>query len=97
FCVWRRGRWIRNSRFCRLGIRSNETVALSLSVKWNSLLAKYLPILRLFDDQKEITRVDVEEVLKSGVTHAINTLKEMLDKDLISKVGNGRLTRYVQK
>ncbi|WP_312061213.1 RNA-binding domain-containing protein [Anaerotignum sp.] len=58
---------------------------------------KYLPILRLFEKQKEITRSDVEEALGSGTTHAINNLKEMLDKDLISKVGNGRLTRYVQK
>ncbi len=58
---------------------------------------KYLPILRLFDNQKEITRSDVEEALGSGTTHAINILKEMLDKDLIRKVGNGRLTRYVQK
>lgn len=58
---------------------------------------KYLPILRLFEKQKEITRSDVEEALGAGTTHAINTLKEMLDKDLISKVGNGRLTRYVAK
>ncbi|WP_312071892.1 hypothetical protein [Anaerotignum propionicum] len=58
---------------------------------------KYLPILRLFEKQKEITRSDVEEALGSGTTHAINILKEMLDKDLIRKVGNGRLTRYVQK
>lgn len=58
---------------------------------------KYLPILRLFEKQKEITRSDVEEALGSGTTHAINILKEMLAKDLISKVGNGRLTRYVQK
>ena len=58
---------------------------------------KYLPILRLFEKQKEITRSDVEESLGSGTTHAINILKEMLDKDLIRKVGNGRLTRYVQK
>ncbi|AMJ41574.1 RNA-binding domain-containing protein [Anaerotignum propionicum] len=58
---------------------------------------KYLPVLRLFEKQKEITRSDVEEALGSGTTHAINILKEMLDKDLIRKVGNGRLTRYVQK
>ncbi len=57
---------------------------------------KYLPILRLFEKQKEITRSDVEEALGSGTTHAINTLKEMLDKGLISKVGNGRLTRYIE-
>ena len=58
---------------------------------------KYLPILRLFEKQKEITRSDVEEALGIGTTHAINMLKEMLDKGLISKVGNGRLTRYVEK
>jgi ATP-dependent DNA helicase RecG len=55
---------------------------------------KYLPILRLFEKQKEITRSHVEEALSIGTTHAINMLKEMIDKDLISKVGNGRLTRY---
>ena len=58
---------------------------------------KYLPILRLFEKQKEITRRDVEETLGIGTTHAINMLREMLDKDLISKVGGGRLTRYVLK
>ena len=58
---------------------------------------KYLPILRLFETQKEITRGDVEEALGAGTTHAINMLKEMLDKELIKKVGNGRLTRYVMK
>ena len=56
---------------------------------------KYLPILRLFEKKKEITRSDVEEALGVGTTHAINTLKEMLEKELIKKVGSGRLTRYV--
>lgn len=55
---------------------------------------KYLPILRLFEKRKEITRSDVEEVLGVGTTHAVNTLKEMLSKELIKKVGSGRLTRY---
>jgi len=58
---------------------------------------KYLPILRLFEKQKEITRSDVEEALGVGTTHAINMLKEMLGKELIKKVGSGRLTRYVVK
>jgi ATP-dependent DNA helicase RecG len=55
---------------------------------------KYLPIFRLFKKQKEINRSDVEEILGIGTTHAINMLKEMHEKDLIIKVGNGRLTRY---
>ncbi|MDP3058340.1 MAG: ATP-binding protein, partial [bacterium] len=58
---------------------------------------KYLPILRLFEKQKEITRSDVEEALGVGTTHAVNMLKEMLSKDLIKKIGSGRLTRYVVK
>ena len=58
---------------------------------------KYLPILRLFKNKKEITRIDVEEALGSGATHAINMLKEMLEKGLILKVGKGKLTKYVVK
>lgn len=65
--------------------------------KLNNEDQKYLPILRLFENQKEINRSDVEQALGSGTTHAINVLKEMLDKKLISKVGNGRLTRYVKR
>lgn len=55
---------------------------------------KYLQILNLFDNQNEITRSDVEEALGIGTTHAVNMLKEMQSKDLIIKVGSGRLTRY---
>ena len=58
---------------------------------------KYLPILRLFENQKEINRSDVEEVLGVGTTQAINMLKEMQEKEMITKVGSGRLTRYVVK
>ncbi len=58
---------------------------------------KYLPILKLFKKQNEITRSDVEEALGVGTTHAVNTLKEMLSKELIKKVGSGRLTRYISR
>jgi ATP-dependent DNA helicase RecG len=58
---------------------------------------KYLPVLRLFEKQKEITRSDVEEALGVGTTHAVNNLKEMLSKELIKKVGSGRLTRYISR
>lgn len=55
---------------------------------------KYLPVLELFEKQKEITRSNVEEALGVETTSAINTIKEMLKKELITKVGSGRLTRY---
>ena len=58
---------------------------------------KYLPVLRLFEKQKEITRREVEEALGVRTTHAVNTIKEMLEKGLVKKIGNGRLTRYVVK
>ena len=58
---------------------------------------KYLPILRLFENQKEITRSDVENVLGIKTTYAINMLKEMQEKKLIIKVGSGRKTRYIVK
>ena len=54
-----------------------------------------MPILKLFEKQKEITRNDVEEALGVGTTHAVNLLNEMQAKDIIKKVGSGRLTRYV--
>ena len=63
----------------------------------NVIEEKYLPILNLFETQRDINRNDVEKKLEVGTTHALNMLKEMLDKDLIKKVGSGRLTRYVVK
>lgn len=58
---------------------------------------KYLPILKLFENKKEITRRDIEEVLNIGTTYSIKMINDMLDKALIKKVGNGRLTRYILK
>ena len=57
----------------------------------------YRNLKMLIKTHKDITRNDVEKVLGVGTTHAVNTLKEMLDKDLIKKVGSGRLTKYVVK
>jgi len=57
---------------------------------------KYLPVLELFENQKEITRFNVEESLNIGTTHAINILKEMQRKELIKKIGSGRKTRYIR-
>ncbi|QOR35197.1 putative DNA binding domain-containing protein [Clostridium sp. 'deep sea'] len=58
---------------------------------------RYFPIVRLFESKKEITRSDIEEDLGIGTTHAINMLKEMQEKELITKIGSGRMTRYVMK
>ena len=58
---------------------------------------RYLPILNIFSQQKEFTRKDVEDVMGIGTTHAINTIKEMIDKNLIEKIGKGKKTRYIKK
>ncbi|NMA30374.1 MAG: hypothetical protein GX941_00970 [Candidatus Methanofastidiosa archaeon] len=58
---------------------------------------KYLSILNLFNQQKEITRKDVENTMGIRSTHAINTIKEMIEKNLIEKVGKGKKTRYMKK
>lgn len=58
---------------------------------------RFLPILNIFRQQKEFTRKDVEDVMGIGTTHAINTIKEMIDKNLIEKIGKGKKTRYIKK
>jgi len=44
---------------------------------------KYLPILKLFRQQKELTRKEVEDAMGIGTTHALNTIKEMIENNLI--------------
>ena len=58
---------------------------------------RYLPILNIFSQQKEFTRKDVEDIMGIGTTHAINTIKEMINKNLIEKIGKGKKTRYIKK
>lgn len=57
---------------------------------------KYLPIFKLFRQQKELTRKDVEDAMGIGTTHALNTIKEMIENNLIKKVGKGKNTRYIK-
>lgn len=65
--------------------------------KLNEEHEKYLPVIRLLEEQNEITRSEAERALGSGTTHAINMLKEMQEKGIVEKIGNGRMTRYVMK
>lgn len=57
---------------------------------------RYAPLLNLFDRQITITRKDVEESMGIKTTHAINWLKELLDKGILLKVGKGKNTRYLR-
>jgi len=67
------------------------------SSKQNILDQKYLPIINLFKEQNEITRKDIERVMGIKSTHAINTIKEMIDEGIIKKIGKGKNTRYIKK
>jgi ATP-dependent DNA helicase RecG len=58
---------------------------------------RYMQIIKLFQNQKEIERVDVENVLNTGTTSALNILKEMANKEIIVKKGKGKATRYFLK
>lgn len=57
---------------------------------------KYLSILELFSQQKEFTRKDIEDAMGIGTTHALNIIKEMIENNLIEKVGKGKATRYIK-
>ncbi len=58
---------------------------------------RYLPILNLLTQRREFTRKDVEDLMEIGTTHALNTIKKMIEKNLITKVGEGKNTRYIRK
>ena len=57
---------------------------------------RYAPLLNLFDRQITITRKDVEESMGIKTTHAINWLKDLLEKGILLKVGKGKNTRYLK-
>ncbi|MFA5522729.1 MAG: ATP-binding protein [Tissierellales bacterium] len=57
---------------------------------------RYLPVLELFTNQKIISRRQVEEVMGLGPTQAVNIINELLDKNLIKRIGTGKATRYIK-
>lgn len=58
---------------------------------------KYMQVIKLLEKQNEITRINVEKVLKIATTTALNILKEMVNEGLIKKIGSGKSTRYIIK
>lgn len=58
---------------------------------------KYMQVIKLLEKQNEITRIDVEKVLKIATTTALNILKEMVNEGIIEKIGSGKSTRYTIK
>jgi len=51
-------------------------------------------ILTLFNKQKEIVRIDVENVLSISQAMAVRLLRSLQDKGVIKAVGGGKNTRY---
>ncbi|MCT4584590.1 MAG: AAA family ATPase [Peptostreptococcaceae bacterium] len=58
---------------------------------------KYMQVIKLLEKQNEITRINVEKVLKIATTTALNILKEMVNEGLIKKIGSGISTMYIIK
>lgn len=56
---------------------------------------KIMDVLSIFNDKKEVTRIDIEQKLNSGTTTAVNIIKEMIEQDLIIKIGSGKKTSYI--
>lgn len=54
-------------------------------------------VLNLLDIQPEITRQDVESILRTSKTKAINLLSRLIEKGEIDTEGSGKNTVYVKK
>lgn len=57
----------------------------------------YKPIQELLERQKEITRKDVEEQMSVKMTWANKIINEMIEKNLIERIGQGKNTKYRKK
>ena len=56
---------------------------------------QYSEIMKYIKMHGGITRNDAQSILNVGQTRALNILKEMLNKKVITTVGNGKKTRYI--
>ena len=54
-------------------------------------------ILEIALKQGQVTRKDVEELLKAGSTKAFRLLRQLCEEGKLQSVGNGKLSHYVLK
>lgn len=51
-------------------------------------------VMSLFEKKKIITRKDIEDNLNISQTLAVRTLKQLIKKDAVNRIGEGKNTRY---
>lgn len=61
---------------------------------YTHLNEKEMVIITMFDKSETISRIDVERELSISQPTAINLLKKLLDKSIITRFGNGKNTLY---
>ncbi len=54
-------------------------------------------IIQYVKNNNKITRLDVERILNIGNTRSKQLIKELLDNNILLKMGNGKNTFYVLK
>lgn len=57
-------------------------------------LSKEKQCFALFENEESLSRKQVEEALKISQPFAVRLLKELTNKKLLRRVGNGKNTRY---
>lgn len=66
------------------------------SVKKNNLTEREKLVMSLFDSNEFVTRAMVQKLTGCSQTTAITTLKNMVNKNLLAKSGNGAGTKYLK-
>lgn len=76
----------------------SELVRLDSSNEFEGILEKQKNrILEIALKQGQVTRKDVEELLKAGSTKAFRLLRQLCEEGKLQSVGNGKLSHYVLK
>ena len=76
----------------------SELVRLESSDEFEGILEKQKNrILEIALKQGQVTRKDVEELLKAGSTKAFRLLRQLCEEGKLQSVGNGKLSHYVLK
>ena len=75
----------------------NTTISRRKKNDITSLSEKEKVIISMFDKTETISRTDVEKELSISQTMAVKLLKQLLDKSIISRFGQGKNVRYEKR
>ncbi len=75
----------------------NATISSRKNNDVTSLNEKEKVTISMFDKTETISRTDVEKELSISQTMAVKLLKQLLDKSIINRFGQGKNVRYIKK